>query len=110
MPDASSFVLQVVKDLLRMNLCLDFLRYKYLLDNTLPVHKICGTERPHRLMAAGNFLTPAAKSLQKLGGSVSDKRELQSILLRKLCLGILLVLGNTYYGIPRSLKLRFMRL
>lgn len=59
-----------------VNLRLDFLRSEYLLDDSFFVYEIGGTERPNRPMATGNLLAPASKRLQKLGGRVSDKREL----------------------------------
>ena len=93
-----------------MDLCLDFLRGKYLINYSVFVHKICGAERTHRLMAAGDLLAPAAKRLQKFGGRVGDEREFQAELVGELGLSFLLVLRDAYDGISSRLKFRLMRL
>ena len=50
--------------LLRMNLCLYFLRSKYSLYDTFFVHEVCSAQDADSFSAANNLFAPTSKSLQ----------------------------------------------
>lgn len=100
-----SLLIYVVKYLLCMNLCLDFLGMEDFLDHAVFVHQVSGAQRAHGLASAKGLFAPAAEGLLQGGLGVGDEGEVQAVFLGKFQLSRTFVAADADDGVAGSLEL-----
>ena len=91
-----------------MNLGFYLLWREYLFNDSLFVYEIGGAQYADGFTTTCHLLTPAAKLLQQRGLGVGNKREVQSLCVRKLFLQRLLVFAHADNLVTLSRQLFFV--
>ena len=91
-----------------MNLGFYFLRREYLFNDSLFVNEIGGAYYADSFATTCHLLAPAAELLQQRGLGVGNKREVQSLCVRKLFLQRLFVFAHADNLVTLSRQLFFV--